>query len=103
MKFGLKKVELRLLLWVIPLVMVIDFCSQTRSHQEILNNWQNMPWPFQISVGALLLLIIWLMCGRPEKLTMLLRIMAFFWYLAIGTATFVLICAIVAVSRIGYY
>lgn len=81
MKRGLKKSEIILLLWAIPLALGAHFSVSvwSRNWLRALSDLQDMHWSFHICVWPLALLAIWLLCGRPERFTYLLWMLAVLW------------------------
>ena len=95
MNFSLKNTETRILVWGVLLLLLLILILRTTGLSLILFSELG----FYFTAVPLLLIILWLCTGRKEKLTMLLRILGFFWYLSTGTFLFLIACMILGYSR----
>ncbi len=95
MNFSLKNTETRILGWGVLLLLLLILILRTTGLSLILFSELG----FYATAVPLLLVILWLCTGKTEKLTMLLRILGFFWYLCMGTFLFLAFCMMLGYSR----
>ena len=82
MKHGLTKKEFCLLLCSIPLALGADFSvsMSSRGWLRALSDMGSMHWFFHVCAWPLVLMVIWLVCGRPERLGNLLWLLVWLWF-----------------------